>query len=182
MIFVFGKLARHEYIWYSYSIRCLDMNIFYIRIRWYFLSRIYSFSVKNLILVLHCYRINAYALFCYPIIIFKVYYCNKDIIQQILDTYLLGNKILNSFLPKIVLHRYDKSKITSLGWAVPSSGNLVADKQLILITLRSIRAKIWLRSVHRWFYKAFKAAIFLFLSRLGWSFSIVVQMGASLIC
>ena len=28
LILVFGQVARHEYIWYLYSVSCLDMNIF----------------------------------------------------------------------------------------------------------------------------------------------------------
>ena len=54
-IFVFGQVLRNKYIRYSYSVSCLDMNIFDIRIRWKFHFRIYSYSysVKNLIFVLH---------------------------------------------------------------------------------------------------------------------------------
>ena len=55
-VFVFGQVSKYEYIQYSYSVSLLVMNIFDIRIRckfhiWIYL---YSYSVKNLIFVLHC--------------------------------------------------------------------------------------------------------------------------------
>ena len=59
-IFVFGPVVKNDYIRYSYLVSCLDMNIFDIRIRWSFLSWIYSnlYLDKNLIFVLHCSRPN----------------------------------------------------------------------------------------------------------------------------
>ena len=52
-VFVFGQVTRNEYIRYSYSVNLLVMNIFDICIRCKFHLRTYSYSVKNLIFLLH---------------------------------------------------------------------------------------------------------------------------------
>ena len=54
-IFVFGQVPRNKYIQYSYLVKLVETNIFDIRIQWKFHFRIYSYSysVKNLIFVLH---------------------------------------------------------------------------------------------------------------------------------